>query len=94
MNIQVFLDNYAQISLKTGDMVFFNPAIFHAAGENRSTNILRLVNLLQISSPFGRAMEEVDRRRMCLTLYPKLLEAKKSFKISKIELINVISALT
>ena len=89
---QVFLDNYAQISLKTGDMVFFNPAIFHAAGENRSPNILRLVNLLQISSPFGRAMEEVDRKRMCLTLYPKLLEARKSFKISKIELINVISA--
>ena len=89
---QVFLDNYAQLSLKSGDMIFFNPAVFHAAGENQSSSILRLVNLLQISSPFGRAMEKVDRRRMCLTLYPKLLEAKKSITISKLELINVISA--
>ncbi len=89
---QVFLDNYAQLSLKSGDMIFFNPAVFHAAGENQSSSILRLVNLLQISSPFGRAMEKIDRRRMCLTLYPKLLEAKKSITISKLELINVISA--
>ena len=37
-------------------------------------------------------MEKIDRRRMCLTLYPKLLEAKKSITISKLELINVISA--
>ena len=29
---QVFLDNYAQLSLKSGDMIFFNPAVFHAAG--------------------------------------------------------------
>ncbi len=88
----IFLENYAQLALKTGDMIFFNPAVFHAAGENRSPNILRLVNLLQISSPFGRAMEEVDRRKMCLTLYPELLKAKTSAKLSKLELINVISA--
>ena len=34
---QVFLDNYAQLSLKPGDMIFFNPAVFHAAGENQSS---------------------------------------------------------
>ncbi len=47
-----------QLPLDKGDAVFFNPALFHAAGgANTSADIHRLVNLLQISSPFGRAME-------------------------------------
>ena len=45
-----------QLPLAKGDAVFFNPALFHAAGENRSADIHRMVNLLQISSAFGRAM--------------------------------------
>ena len=53
--------------------MFFNPALFHAAGSNHSADTRRMANLLQISSAFGRAMESVDRAAMCLALYPELL---------------------
>jgi ectoine hydroxylase-related dioxygenase (phytanoyl-CoA dioxygenase family) len=62
-----------QLPLAKGDAVFFNPALFHAAGPNRSSDIRRMANLLQVSSAFGRAMETVDRRAMCLAVYPALL---------------------
>lgn len=62
-----------QLPLDKGDAVFFNPALLHAAGQNRSAGIQRMTNLLQVSSAFGRAMESVDRNRMMLTLYPRLL---------------------
>ena len=61
-----------QLPLRKGDAVFFNPALFHAAGENRSADIHRMANLLQVSSAFGRAMESVDREGMCRRLYPAL----------------------
>ncbi|HEV8025132.1 MAG TPA: phytanoyl-CoA dioxygenase family protein [Candidatus Nanopelagicales bacterium] len=67
-----------QIPLHKGDALFFNPALFHGAGENRSQDIERLGNLLQISSPFGRAMETVDRRRIIEAIYPLLLERKRA----------------
>lgn len=35
-------------------------------------NIRRMANLLQVSSPFGRAMEALDRRAMSAALYPAL----------------------
>jgi ectoine hydroxylase-related dioxygenase (phytanoyl-CoA dioxygenase family) len=73
---QVFFDaHHVQLPLRRGDAVFFNPALMHAAGHNRSRDILRLANLLQISSAFGRAMEAVDRTRMSKRLYPALLSA-------------------
>ncbi len=59
-----------QLALKKGDALFFNPALFHAAGANRTTNIARMANLLQVSSAFGRAMETVDRRAMSNALFP------------------------
>jgi len=59
---------HVQLALDKGDVIFFNPALFHAAGENRSASIERMVNLLQVSSPFGRAMEAVDRKAMALAL--------------------------
>jgi len=62
-----------QLPLKKGDAVFFNPALLHAAGTNRSSNIQRMANLLQVSSAFGRAMESVNRDRMTRQLYPALL---------------------
>ncbi len=62
-----------QLPLAKGDAIFFSPALFHAAGENRSADIRRMANLLQISSAFGRAMESVDRATMCRQLYPALL---------------------
>ncbi len=67
-----------QLPLARGDAVFFNPALLHAAGTNRSTHIQRLANLLQISSPFGRAMESVDRLRMTQALYPALRRRRQA----------------
>lgn len=64
-----------QLPLAKGDAVFFNPALFHAAGHNRTADVRRMANLLQISSAYGRAMESVDRTRMVKALYPALLEA-------------------
>ena len=57
----------------SGDAVFFNPALFHAAGSNRSKAIKRIANLLQVSTAYGRAMESVDRLKMSIKLYPTLL---------------------
>jgi ectoine hydroxylase-related dioxygenase (phytanoyl-CoA dioxygenase family) len=64
--------HYVQLPLLKGDAVFFNPAVFHGAGTNRSADVRRMANLLQISSAFGRAMESVDRVAMCEALYPVL----------------------
>lgn len=68
-----FEASYVQLPLAKGDALFFSPAIFHAAGANTSADIHRMVNLLQISSPFGRAMETIDRDAMCRLAYPHLL---------------------
>lgn len=35
-------------------------------------------------------METVNRKRMCLALYPKLLEAKKTKSLSEKEIYNVV----
>ena len=59
-----------QLPLAKGDAIFFNPALFHGAGENRTNDVHRLANLFQVSSPFGRAMEAVDRDGMARRLYP------------------------
>ena len=72
--IEYFDQHHVQLPLQKGDAVFFNPALFHAAGTNRTTDIRRMANLLQVSSAMGRAMETVDRERMSLALYPVLLQ--------------------
>ncbi len=69
---EYFEANYVQIPLQKGDAAFFNPALFHGAGRNRSTDVRRMANLLQISSPFGRAMESVDRSRVIRAVVPAL----------------------
>jgi ectoine hydroxylase-related dioxygenase (phytanoyl-CoA dioxygenase family) len=71
-----FDDHFVQLPLRKGDAAFFNPALFHGAGTNRSADVRRMANLLQVSSAFGRAMETVDRTAMCRALYPALLERK------------------
>ena len=50
-----------------------------------------MANLLQISSAFGRAMEFVDRTRMCLALYPPLA-ASRAAGVSERALHNVVAA--
>ncbi len=72
--IEYFQRHHVQLPLETGDAVFFNPAVFHAAGTNRTADVARMANLLQISSAFGRAMETVDRQAMTTAVYPILLE--------------------
>lgn len=67
-----FERHHVQLPLAKGDAVFFNPALFHAAGHNRSAQVRRMANLLQVSSAMGRAMESVDRTAMSLALYPAL----------------------
>ncbi|MEV5437097.1 phytanoyl-CoA dioxygenase family protein [Streptomyces sp. NPDC052682] len=74
---QAYFDrHHVQLPLAKGDAVFFNPALFHAAGGNRSAGIRRMANLLQVSSAFGRAMETVDREAVAGAVYPVLLRRK------------------
>ncbi len=75
---EVFEARHVQLALNKGDALFFNPAIFHAAGANSSAGIHRFANLLQVSSAFGRALEAIDRRKMCKLLYPFAADAKLS----------------
>ncbi|KAL5365189.1 hypothetical protein BJX96DRAFT_181464 [Aspergillus floccosus] len=60
-----FRENYVALPLSLGDGVFFNPAVFHAAGANEMEpaadgGFHRKANLLQISSGLGKAMESID----------------------------------
>ena len=87
-----FEDNYIQLPLEKGDAVFFNPALFHAAGENRSVDIDRMANLLQISSAFGRAMEAIDRRAMSEAVFPSLVALKQRGALVDSELDAAIAA--
>ncbi|MFE2485464.1 phytanoyl-CoA dioxygenase family protein [Streptomyces mirabilis] len=89
--VQYFDAHHVQLPLEKGDAVFFNPALFHAAGHNRSADIRRMANLLQISSAFGRAMESVDREAMANALFPVLLR-RKSEGVSEDWLRRVIAA--
>jgi ectoine hydroxylase-related dioxygenase (phytanoyl-CoA dioxygenase family) len=74
--IEFFAEKHVQVPLRTGDAVFFNPALYHGAGTNFSADICRMANLLQISSPFGRAMEALDRAAMVRAIYPALVAMK------------------
>jgi ectoine hydroxylase-related dioxygenase (phytanoyl-CoA dioxygenase family) len=71
-----FAERHVQLPLQKGDAVFFNPALMHGAGTNRSADLRRTANLLQVSSAFGRAMETVTRTAMCRELFPALLELR------------------
>lgn len=67
-----FAQNHVQLPLRKGDMLFFNPALMHGAGENKTTDVFRMANLVQISSAFGRPMEAMDTNAMVAALYPVL----------------------
>ncbi|QIO50102.1 phytanoyl-CoA dioxygenase [Rhizobium leguminosarum bv. trifolii] len=85
-----FETNHVQLPLEKGDVVFFNPALFHAAGTNRSVDIKRVANLLQVSSAFGRAMETVNRERMSAKLFPALKALQG--RLSPDEIANAVAA--
>ena len=69
---EYFNQHYVQLPLTKGDAAFFNPALFHGAGTNRSADVKRMANLLQISSAFGRAMESTDNAAVSAALFGTL----------------------
>ncbi len=89
--IAYFDQHVVQLPLAKGDAAFFNPALFHGAGHNRSSDIKRMANLLQVSSAFGRAMEGIDREKVANAIYPALL-ARKSAGMNSQALRNAVAA--
>ena len=67
-----FDEHYVQLPLAKGDAAFFNPALFHGAGTNRSAGVKRMANLLQVSSAFGRAMDAADTAGTSAALFGTL----------------------
>ncbi len=90
--IDYFNAHKIQLALETGDALFFNPALFHAAGSNHSETIERSVNLLQISSAFGKPMESVDSYKVSQLVYPYIAKLEAKGKLSKVELSAILSA--
>ncbi len=88
---EYFEAHHVQLPLGKGDAVFFNPALLHGAGTNRTTDVRRMANLLQVSSAFGRAMGTVDTGRVATALYPTL-RARRAAGASDIDLRNVVAA--
>ena len=84
---EYFHAHAVQLPLNKGDMLFFSPALFHAAGTNRTADVKRMVNLFQVSSAYGRAMESIDRTAMCKALYPALHS-----DLTKSQIANAIAA--
>jgi ectoine hydroxylase-related dioxygenase (phytanoyl-CoA dioxygenase family) len=76
--IDLFERKHVQPSLEAGDAVFLNPAVLHGAGTNRTADVRRMANLLQISSAFGRAMESVDRTRTVKAVFSTLLDRERA----------------
>jgi ectoine hydroxylase-related dioxygenase (phytanoyl-CoA dioxygenase family) len=87
-----FEANHIQLTLEKGDVLFFNPAVMHAAGDNVSADIYRMANLLQISSAFGRAMEAVNRSKMSKALFPVLKDFSNGKILIDRQLNNAIHA--
>jgi ectoine hydroxylase-related dioxygenase (phytanoyl-CoA dioxygenase family) len=88
---EYFETSHVQLPLSKGDAAFFNPALFHAAGANRTTGVRRMANLLQVSSAFGRAMEAVDRASMSAAVFPALL-AMRDAGAGPVMIANAIAA--
>lgn len=81
--VEYFSQNFVQLPLKKGDGLFFNPALFHAAGNNTTQDHIRTANLLQISSAFGVPMEEVNHEHLLKLVYPCLLNISRSAEQTK-----------
>ena len=67
-----FADHFVQLPLRLGDGLFFNHALFHAAGDNRTSDVVRMANLVQVSSAFGKPMETIDTTGIVSACYPRL----------------------
>jgi ectoine hydroxylase-related dioxygenase (phytanoyl-CoA dioxygenase family) len=62
--LKYFLEKYISIALEKGDGLFFNSALSYAAGQNNSTDIQRLANLLQILPAFENRWGRLTRIRL------------------------------
>lgn len=94
-NFADFFNKYSvQNSMSKGDGIFFNPAIFHAAGANITNNFHRIGNLLQISSAFGKTMEHIDYIKIITHIYPSLLDHIKNKTLSERLIENVLICAT
>lgn len=87
-----FESRFVQLPLSKGDALFFNPAVFHAAGSNRTRDVQRFANLMQIGSGYGRSIEIVDRHRMSLALYPTLAGLARAGELNAREVADVVAA--
>lgn len=89
--IDYFAEHAVQLPLNKGDLLFFNPSLFHAAGSNRTADFHRMANLLQISSAFGKPMESIDRDAMMLAVYPLMLKGLEDDELDNASVESVIS---
>lgn len=87
-----FEQHSVQLPLAKGDMLFFNPALLHAAGNNDTKDLHRFANLLQVGSVYGRTLELLDRSRMCIALYPTLRHMRSRGELSEQAQRQVIEA--
>lgn len=87
-----FEEAHVQLPLGKGDMLFFNPATFHAAGDNTTADIQRFANLMQIGSAYGRSIEIVDRSRITLAVYEDLKALKAAGTLTEREVDTVVAA--
>ena len=87
-----FEKHHVQVPLEKGDLLFFNPATFHAAGDNKTTDVQRFANLMQIGSAYGRSIEIVDRVRISKAVYASLSKLAASGALDARQVDNVIAA--
>ncbi|MCB6184922.1 phytanoyl-CoA dioxygenase family protein [Leeia sp. TBRC 13508] len=86
-----FQQHHVQLPLSKGDLIFFSPALFHAAGNNTTQHLHRMANLLQVSSAFGKPMETIDHQAMMKAVYPTLLEKVSNNALSESQLAIAIA---
>ena len=87
-----FEANYVQLPLEKGDALFFNPALFHAAGSNRTQSVARFANLLQVGSGYGRSIEIVNRARISKAVFRVLSVMVGEGRLKPREVEDVIAA--
>ena len=87
-----FEERHVQLPLEKGDALFFNPALFHAAGTNTTRDVQRFANLFQVGSALGRSIETVDRRRLAEAVFPALRALQGSGALDARGVANVVAA--
>jgi ectoine hydroxylase-related dioxygenase (phytanoyl-CoA dioxygenase family) len=89
---EYFEAHCVQLPLEKGDALFFNPALFHAAGSNQTRDVERFANLLQVGSGYGRSIECVDRARISKAVFPVIARMTKAGQLGPREVEYVLAA--